>query len=499
VLAPLADGFVTDTNQDGTFPDLNSTGTDIRVRDYPTSTSYPGDDRGVLEFDASGIGAGLTVDSAEFSLQRRSSYGGNATVDVFAYAADGVLTAGDATVSATLVGTFVIDSASSYSVSLDAATIQSIYDFSNHIGIRLAIASSSSGFGFGMYSTEGTPQSLPQYAPSLTLTTSGTPVPSLKVTLDPASVAENAGSSAVTGTVERLNADTSADLTVTLSSSDATEAIPSMPNVTIAAGAATANFNVDIVDDDLLDGDKPVAITATAAGILDGNASLLVTDYETFTVTAADSSVVESAGAGATTVTITRSNTDISLPLTVTLTDSNPRLTVPASATILANQTSVTVPVDVIDTEVVDGNATVQIRANAAGYQQGVTTIVVEDDDGGQIRPGNILVAIENRYVQEYKPDGTLIQTFTVFPQGGSGAQFRDVVVNNQGDIEVINGNSVLSNVDVETKAVTHHTASGWSTGGNLTAGGVARLGQYLYVNDVGTTRGVIRFDTLNR
>lgn len=499
VLAPLVDGFVTDTNKDGTFPDLNSTGTDIRVRDYPNSAGYPGDDRGVLEFDTSGIGAGLTVDSAEFGLQRRSSYGGNATVDVFAYAADGVLTAGDATASATLVGTVVMDSASSYSVSLDASTIQSIYDSSNHIGIRLAIASTSSGFGFGMYSTEGTPESLPEYAPSLTLTTSGTPVPSLKVTLDPAAVAENAGNSAVTGTVERLNADTSADLTVALSTNDATEAAPAVPNVTILAGSATANFDVDVFDDDVLDGGKSVSITATAAGILDGDASLLVTDYETLSVTAADASVVESAGTGATTVTITRSNTDISAPFAVTLTDTNPRLSVPASATILANETSVTVPVDVIDTEIVDGNATVLVKANATGYQQGQTTIVVEDDDSGQIRPGNILVAVENRYVKEYKPDGTLIQTFIAFPQdSGAGGQFRDVVVNDQGDIEVINANSTLSNIDVETKAVTNHTDPDWSTGGNLTTGGVARLGQYLYVNDVGTTRGVIRFDTLN-
>ncbi|MEZ6059032.1 MAG: hypothetical protein R3C19_01585 [Planctomycetaceae bacterium] len=492
---PVVDGYATDTNKDGTFPDLTTTAGNIRVRDYPTSAGYPGDDRGLLEFDVSSLGAGLTIDAAEFRLQRNAGYGGNPVVDVFSYSADGALTSSDATGPATLVATFTMGNPSSYTVQLDAAEIQSLYDASGRIGIRLSISPTSTAFGFGMYSNEGTPASFPEFEPTLTLTTSGSAVPSLRVTLDTTTVAETAGTGAVSGIVERLNADTSADLTVTLSSSEPSEAVPALTSVTIPAGSASAPFAIDIVDDTLLDGDIPVVISAAASGLASGSAGLLVTDAETFVLVAAESPIVESAGTGATSLTITRTNTDISQPLTVTLTETSSRLDVPLTATIPANETSVVVPVDAIDTEIVDGNTSVSVKANAPGYLQGATTIVVLDDDGGMIRPGNILVAVDDRYVREYKPDGTLIQTFDLNPLG---TQLRDVVVNDQGDIEVINGSSVLTNIDVVTKATTNHTDPGWGTGGNIFSGGVAKFGQYLYVSDTGTSRGVIRFDTAN-
>ena len=273
-----------------------------------------------------------------------------------------------------------------------------------------------------------------------------------------------------------------------LSTSNANEAVPTQTSVTIPANSSSASFTIDAVDDALLDGDQLVTISAAAAGLAGGNASLLVNDIETLTVVAAQSPTIESAGAGATTVTITRPNTDNSLPLTVTLTDTSARLTLPATAEIPANEASVTVPVDVIDTENVDGNTTVTIRANAPGYQQSQTTIVVEDDDGGMIRPGNILVAVDDRYVREYRPDGALIQTVIVSPQG---SQLRDVVVNDQGDIELINGNSVLTNIDVDASG--RIVAAGSST--SISNGWVVITNEALQaVEAFSVTSGLLEF-----
>ena len=72
-------------------------------------------------------------------------------------------------------------------------------------------------------------------------------------------------------TVTRGNTDISAALTVTLSSSDTTEAtVPA--TVTIPANQASATFTVTGVNDTLLDGTQTATITATAAGYVSGSA-----------------------------------------------------------------------------------------------------------------------------------------------------------------------------------------------------------------------------------
>src|SRR5690348_5679643 len=71
--------------------------------------------------------------------------------------------------------------------------------------------------------------------------------PSLSLTLSPLSVGENAGPGAVNGSITRNNMDTSQSLTVNLLSSDAAHANVAS-SVTIPAGQATANFNVNPVD-----------------------------------------------------------------------------------------------------------------------------------------------------------------------------------------------------------------------------------------------------------
>lgn len=102
-------------------------------------------------------------------------------------------------------------------------------------------------------------------------------VPRLAVSIDAAAIGENGGST--TATVTRWGVDTSALLNVTLASNDTSEAdVPA--GVTILAGAQSASFPIDAVDDLLSDGTQTVTVTATAGGLLDGSDTLQVTDDE---------------------------------------------------------------------------------------------------------------------------------------------------------------------------------------------------------------------------
>ncbi|MCA9085301.1 MAG: hypothetical protein KDA81_14650, partial [Planctomycetaceae bacterium] len=97
----------------------------------------------------------------------------------------------------------------------------------------------------------------------------------LTLSLAPGSISEAAGSA--TGTVTRNDGDLSQPLTVTLTSSDLTEAtVPA--EVTIPAGASSATFTVLAVDDSDIDGTQNVVISATAGGYVGGTSSLSVTD-----------------------------------------------------------------------------------------------------------------------------------------------------------------------------------------------------------------------------
>ncbi len=91
--------------------------------------------------------------------------------------------------------------------------------------------------------------------------------PSLALTLSPHTIAENAGAGAATGTVTRNNMDLSQPLTVSLGSSDTTQAaVPA--SVTIPAGSASATFNVDAVDNHVVDPTRTVTITGWTASPL---------------------------------------------------------------------------------------------------------------------------------------------------------------------------------------------------------------------------------------
>ncbi len=99
--------------------------------------------------------------------------------------------------------------------------------------------------------------------------------PTLTVTLSQSEATEGDGALSI-GTVS-IPDPVASDLTVTLASSDETEAtVPVW--VIIPVGLAHVDFDVTIVDDSGFDGAQTVVISATATGCLPGNSSLWVRD-----------------------------------------------------------------------------------------------------------------------------------------------------------------------------------------------------------------------------
>ena len=197
----------------------------------------------------------------------------------------------------------------------------------------------------------------------------------ISVVLSLSTISENGGST--TGTATRSNTDNSQPLTVTLLSSDTTEATVPI-SVTIPANQSSVNFTIASVDDAFLDGSQAVAITAASTGYSSGSETLNVTDFETISVILGLSTISEKGGSA--TGTVTRSNTDNSQPLTVTLLSSDTtEATVPTTVVIPANQASVSFIVAAVDDTLLDGTQSVTITVSSPGYSSGSQALSVTD------------------------------------------------------------------------------------------------------------------------
>ncbi len=210
-------------------------------------------------------------------------------------------------------------------------------------------------------------------------------VPTLTVTVATASVSEGDGAAATTATVSRNDENLSGSLVVNLASDDTSEA--SVPaSVLILAGQTTsAPFNIDAVNDALVDGTKTVTVTASAGGYVAGVDMLDVTDDDvlTLTLSIAATSVSEDAGAAATTATVSRNDEDLSSSVLVNLlSDDTSEATVQASVTIPVGQiNSAAFNIDAVDDALVDGTQTVTLTASATSYANGVDMLDVTDDE----------------------------------------------------------------------------------------------------------------------
>jgi hypothetical protein len=206
--------------------------------------------------------------------------------------------------------------------------------------------------------------------------------PELTWAIDDESVSESDGPVATIATVSR-NTDTTEELTVTLESSDISEITIPAPSssVTIAAGESTSSpFNIQAIDDDIVDGTQTVTLTASANLYADGASSLDVTDDDVATLflVLAETSVSEEDGEGATTATVFR-NTDTSSELIVSLSfDDTSEATVQASVTIAAGETtSPPFSINAVQDLIEDETQTAILEATADGFVDGTASLEI--------------------------------------------------------------------------------------------------------------------------
>jgi hypothetical protein len=119
----------------------------------------------------------------------------------------------------------------------------------------------------------------------------------------------------------------------------------------------------------------------------------------------------------------------------------------------------------------------------------------------GPLTPGDIIISNSTSGFQdifEYTPGGTLVQRIPIAPAGDG----RDLVVDGNGQIQLYNGtfSPTLTQYNQATTSFGSQSFAGWSTVNNITYGGIATIGRYVFVTDMqtsgdGSPSGVVRFD----
>lgn len=205
--------------------------------------------------------------------------------------------------------------------------------------------------------------------------------PQLTLQLEPATVAENEGSGAATLTVTRSGPASASDQTVSLTSSDTSEAtVPA--SVVIPAGKTFVTTDVQAVDDTLLDGDQTVELSATASGLNPGAVDLVVADHEFLEASFNQDSVREDAAVDALRLTIARSNTDVASALEVSVSGGDPgQLDVPATVTIPAGEQEVELALTPTDDELPEAPDPLTFTFVAGGYTEATAAVTVVDDE----------------------------------------------------------------------------------------------------------------------
>jgi subtilisin-like proprotein convertase family protein len=186
----------------------------------------------------------------------------------------------------------------------------------------------------------------------------------------------------ISGVLRRVNASSLDDsLAVSLTSSLPVEvSVP--PSVTIPAGQESVAFTITLTDNDVLNGERTVVISADAAGTFGGSKTITLKDFETLSLAFSPDEFNEARTTTASIGTVTRNNSDIDEELVVNLnSDDTSELEVPETVTIPAGQSSVEFPITAVNDDEFDGAQIVGITAIADGYISANSEITVLDHE----------------------------------------------------------------------------------------------------------------------
>lgn len=204
--------------------------------------------------------------------------------------------------------------------------------------------------------------------------------PALVLELNRNVISENAGEGAAVLTIRRDGPAQLSGQRIDLVSNDETEA--ELPDsVIIPAGQTEVDVLVRAIDDALLDGTVAVDLTAMADGLVSDTVQLWVEDHESLIAELAADRIREDSTTGVR-LTVGRSNTDDSRPLTVAVGGGNvDQLRHPATITIPAGQPQQSVMLFPVDDEDAEPPTTLTFVLTAAGYTAAETTLVIDDDE----------------------------------------------------------------------------------------------------------------------
>ncbi|HWI56851.1 MAG TPA: hypothetical protein VNZ22_06475, partial [Bacillota bacterium] len=194
----------------------------------------------------------------------------------------------------------------------------------------------------------------------------------------PDSVGENAGTLAGQGRVTLAAAPAKA-VAVKLTSSD-TNALQVPPSVTVSAGQTTATFNLTVIDNPRLDGNKTVVVAATVANWTNDSKVITILDNEDTVLRLSGPSQLSEEGGSATYTA--RISGLLATNLDLALVSDNPNaLVVPASVTIPAGTTNVSFTATIVDNALFDGAKVVLLSGTAPGFTGFTNTVTVLDNE----------------------------------------------------------------------------------------------------------------------
>ncbi|MEC7679693.1 MAG: DUF4465 domain-containing protein, partial [Planctomycetota bacterium] len=203
--------------------------------------------------------------------------------------------------------------------------------------------------------------------------------PTLFVDVTPSIAAEDS-SDPVTGRVTRFYSDPSSPLTVDLAVDDSSRVgLPA--SVTIPANTSFVDFSLELINDDLVNGDQSVLVSASATGQIGDQESLLILEDDILSLQLEASETTLSEG-NSFSVSVSRNAADLSTSLTVAFSATPDGLIdFPSEVVIPVGQASTTFSISAPEDEIERANEQVQLVAAAADYLDATLLVDWQDND----------------------------------------------------------------------------------------------------------------------